>query len=461
MAKPEAYVSPCLTPLPFMAFSKHPHTNLLVPDNAVDAQQSRELIQTYGSPLYVVSELRLRRDFRDFLDAFTLSFMDTRVAYSLKTNYLPGICSVLRDEGAWIEVVSGMEYALARSLGTPAEEIIMNGPHKTRDDLQRALGEGALVTIDNFDELSLVEELAGDLETPARIGIRISFRHGATSWTKFGFNHDNGDSRRALQRIAPNPHLSLELLHHHGGTFILFHDIYAQAADRLIDLVRQARDLGMHPTMLDFGGGFPSRNHLKPEYDLPGGSVRNGDYWLPYAAVIRSRIEQALDLFDRRPTLILEPGRAVVDGCTQLLSSVVGKKSIADEGDAIIIDAGINLVPTACYYDHGLSTARSPGEVINTELEAVDVYGPLCMQTDKLRHQVLLPRLEVGDIVVITDVGAYCHTQSVQFINTRPATVLIGPDGPELIRRRETWQDVFALDALPDRLRPAGASFGS
>ena len=66
---------------------------------------------------------------------------------------------------------------------------------------------------------------------------------------------------------------------------------------------------------------------------------------------------------------------------------------------------------------------------------------------------------EVGDILAISHVGAYCHTQSAQFIQTRPATVLFGPDGPEVIRRRETWRDVFALDSLPDRLRDDDCSF--
>jgi diaminopimelate decarboxylase len=81
------------------------------------------------------------------------------------------------------------------------------------------------------------------------------------------------------------------------------------------------------------------------------------------------------------------------------------------------------------------------------------------MQTDRLREQAMLPPLEVGDILVISHVGAYCHTQSMQFIQARPATVLLGPDGPEVIRRRETWRDVFALDHLPERLRGDGCRF--
>ena len=78
------------------------------------------------------------------------------------------------------------------------------------------------------------------------------------------------------------------------------------------------------------------------------------------------------------------------------------------------------------------------------------------MQIDVLREQAMLPPLEVGDPLVISNVGAYCQTQSIQFIQPRPATVLLGPDGPALIRRRETAQDIFARDTMPKRLRPDG-----
>ena len=60
---------------------------------------------------------------------------------------------------------------------------------------------------------------------------------------------------------------------------------------------------------------------------------------------------------------------------------------------------------------------------------------------------------------MVANVGAYCHTQSTQFIQTRPATVLLGPEGPELIRRREEWRDVFLLDQIPDRLKPDDCDF--
>lgn len=461
MATCETYAPPALTPLPFMAFNKH-QTRSLMPTTQAPEEQDYDaaaLLEEYGSPLYVVSESRLRRDYDDFLAAFSESFLDTRIAYSVKTNYLPAVCAILREQGAWMEVVSGMEYELVRALDAPAEQIIMNGPHKTRSDIERAVGEGALVNIDNFDELHMVDAVARSLDKVARVGIRVSFRYGQAAWTKFGFSDDNGDSRKALEHIARSDHMDLELLHHHGGTFVLIHDLYVQAADRLIELARHAREIGLKPTMVDFGGGFPSRNTLKPEFDVPGGSVRRGNFWFSYAEAILGRLEEAKALFGGRPTLVLEPGRAIVDACTRLVCTVVAKKRIPGQGEAVIVDAGVNLVPTVCYYDHDLNLAPDAAEGREGRLSPVDVYGPLCMQTDKLRTQALLPALQVGDPLAIGNVGAYCHTQSMQFINTRPATVLVGPGGTELIRRRESWRDVFALDRIPDRLRPEGCTF--
>jgi len=81
------------------------------------------------------------------------------------------------------------------------------------------------------------------------------------------------------------------------------------------------------------------------------------------------------------------------------------------------------------------------------------------MQIDVVRERALLPPLSVGDPLLISNVGAYCQTQSMQFIHTRPATILLGPDGPEVIRQRETWRDFFCNDSIPARLRPPNADF--
>lgn len=447
---PEGYQQPWLEPLPFLAVRKPGVQDVRVAETLEDDASVAALMKEFGSPLYVVSEDQLRRDYRNFAAAFTRPGIDTQVAYSVKTNYLPAICAIVLDEGGWAEVVSGMEYELVRSLGVPGKKIVFNGPHKTREELERALSDGAIVNVDNFDELTLVEQVAESIGRPVDIGIRISFRYGIWPWVKFGFSDDNGDCQAALERIARHPNLELKLLHNHSGTFLLIHDVYANATDRLIDVARRARELGLRPTMIDLGGGFPSVNVLKPTLDAPGGSEREDGYLLAYADVICNRLQHARELFGGNPKLILEPGRAIIDAAVQLACTVIAHKEIAGKGSAIIVDAGNNLVPTSVYYDHGVGAAGN-GDA-NGLLKPVTIFGPLCMQSDMLRERALLPPLQVGDSIVMSNVGAYCHTQSSQFIQPRPATVLLGPDGPELIRRRETWRDVFSLDRLPDRL---------
>ena len=460
MAEAKPYAPPRISHLPFIAFTKHqPHAVNAVADADEARYDAAKLVREFGSPLYVISEERLREDFRRFQRTFADPGCDTRIAYSVKTNYLPAVCAVLRSEGAWAEVVSGMEYDLARSVGFAPPDIVFNGPLKTRDELARALAEGVIVTIDNFDELEQVARIAQALPKPARIGIRFSFKHGAATWTKFGFNDDTGDAERALRRIAKARNLQLELLHNHCGTFVLMHGIYGAAADRMVSLAKRARALGLAPRIADFGGGYPSSNTLRPEYDFPGGSIRVGDFWGPYAREIVPRLARAKELFGGRPMLVLEPGRAVVDACTTLLCTVVAKKSVDGEEDAIILDAGVNLVPTACYYDHPVGQASGLNGNAYARHRTLKVFGPLCMQSDRLRESVALPPLRVGDLVQISHVGAYCHTQSMQFIRARPATVLLGPVGPERVRRSETWRDVFALDELPSRLRGDGCTF--
>lgn len=453
------YVPPRISHLPFIAFTKHFTPTVAAAADAEEEYDAAKLVREHGSPLYVISERRLREDFGRFLRTFSDPRCATRVAYSVKTNYLPAVCAILRSEGAWAEVVSGMEYELSRSVGFEPSQIIFNGPHKTRAELARALGEGAIVTVDNFDELEQVAQIARTLSAPVHIGIRFSFKHGAAAWTKFGFNDDNGDTEQALRRIAKNPKLHLDLIHNHCGTFVLVPGIYGAVADRLVGIAKRARALGLAPWIADFGGGYPSSNTLRPEYDFAGGSLRIGDFWEPYAREILPRLIRAKEHFGGRPTLVLEPGRAVVDACTSLLCTVVARKSVDREEDAIVLDAGVNLIPTACYYDHPVSRAGGLNGSAYSRHRTLKVFGPLCMQSDRLRESAALPPLQVGDIVRIAHVGAYCHTQSMQFIRTRPATVLLGPAGPERVRRPETWRDVFALDELPGRLRGTGCSF--
>ena len=420
----------------------------------------KALIEEFGSPLFLLSERTLRAQFRSFLDAFTAPNVETVVAYSYKTNYIPAICAILHEEGAWAEVVSGIEYSLARSLGVAGSQIIFNGPHKTDQEIGRSIADGALINIDGFDELKRTEELARSAGRPARIGLRINFRHGVLPWTKFGFSAETEDVSGALEQVKNAGHdvLRLEALHNHAGTFQVDPKVYGYATTVLGKAAKMARGMGLEPSIIDLGGGYPSSNQLKPEFDAPESYDTDGSSLKGFAEEIIDRLTKIRKSFGDYPTLVLEPGRAVVDTAIRLACSVVSLKEATGQSPTAVIDAGVNILPTAYYYDHRVSI-ESQASIILGEQKQYSLFGPLCMQIDKVRDKVWLPELSLGDILMIDNVGAYCQSQSMQFIQPRPATVLIGEHGPELIQRREIWRDFFSRDTLSDRLRSDECDF--
>lgn len=453
------YSPPSVKPMFMTSMGKHSVFSISSSAREDDAEEIASLMAEYGSPLMIVDEEALRKNYRSFRGLFTASGIRTSIGYSIKTNYLPALVSVLKDEGAEAEVVSGMEYSLARALGYPGDRIIFNGPFKTRDELERAISEGALINIDGFQEIDTIDALAKEMGTIARIGIRVNFKSGPASWSKFGFSHESGDTTLALKRIAQKTSISLEAVHNHSGTFNVEPKVYRDAASVLIETVRRAQALGLAPTKLDFGGGFPSMNKLKPGFDVPGGSGNIGENLKDFSEALLNRVGRSKSLFgEAGPEVILEPGRAIVDTAVRMACTVVATKNIPGQGRAMIIDAGVNVLPTAYWYDHDLNPTKGEDASVQVGLETVTVYGPLCMQIDVVREKALLPPLSTGDHLIVGNVGAYCLSQSMQFIQPRPAIVIQTENGFELVRRRETWRDIFALDTIPDHVRDPDAS---
>lgn len=390
------------------------------------------LLARFGSPLFIVNEAVLRDAYRAFRRGFADAGIEVRIAYSYKTNYLPAICAILHEEGAAAEVVSGMEYSLARALSVAPAAIVFNGPAKTRAELEQALGDGALVVIDGFDELEAVISVADAMERSVRVGLRLDLGEGG--WSRFGIRCDNGDAIRALRRIAGAANLRLELLHHHAGTDHRDPEPYFRAAQGLRRMRGEAAALGLEITALDFGGGFPANRPVAP-----------------FAAAI------ARGLGGERPAVVVEPGRALVERAVELACTVIAVKETPGNGRAVVTDAGINLLPPVCRSAPRPIRAPVPAGAA----EPAAVFGPLCMPEDRLAEAAMLPPVRAGDALVIAEAGAYTLSQSSEFTAPRPAVVLLGPNGPELVKRREDWRDVVAPCELPARLRPRAAGTGA
>ncbi len=434
----------------------------------IDGVRVDDLVERFGSPLFVFSERTLRETARRARQAFEAVYPKTVFAWSYKTNYLGAICSILHQEGWIAEVVSEFEFEKAERAGIAGPDIIYNGPHKSRSSLEHALSLGSLIQIDNWDELGTIEDIASSLSQPVNVGIRVWMDTGlAPVWSKFGFALANGEAARAAHRIMVHPNLVLHTLHCHIGTYILQPEAYAVAAGRLLalrDLVRE--ETGHLIPSLNLGGGFPSKSLLHGMYGPPETAVPPIEAYADAIARVLNGVPR-----NQRPQLRLESGRHMVDEAGYLITSVVavkgGDHATRNDLSAVnakasfvlgrhgrggyIVDSGVNLLYTSTWYSIGVTPARASNMAPN----AVRLYGCLCMNIDVIRDSVELPPLEIGDKLVLHPVGAYNVTQWMQFISYRPAVVLIGLDGTvDVIRKREKLSDINNSEMLPERLAP-------
>lgn len=414
----------------------------------IDGVPVDELTNKYGSPLFVYSERSLRDKYKEVHQAFATRYPQVKFGWSYKTNYLKAICAVLHQEGAIAEVVSEFEYDKARNLGIEGNDIIFNGPRKSLKALEKAATEGAMIHIDHFDEIIDLEQVAKKLNKTIKVGIRLNMDTGIhPQWSRFGFNIESGQAMEAAKRISNGGHLEIVGLHSHIGTFILEPDAYAKQVEKMVIFSYELEDnLNFKMEYLDIGGGLPSKIKLKGTYLPPDVAIQSVD---TYAEKITDSLYANLRPGDQ-PTLILESGRGIVDEAGYLISSITASKRLPDGRKAYVADAGLNLLFTSFWYRFKIEMDRA----MQGMSEPSVIYGPMCMNIDVIDEGSMLPPLDRGTRLVFSPVGAYCQTQSFQFIEYRPNAVMITETGEvELIREAEDLSDIERREKLPDHLR--------
>jgi diaminopimelate decarboxylase len=421
----------------------------LTPKTEIDGVLIRDLVEQYGSPLFVISEKQIRENQRNAYRIFKNRYPKVQFAWSYKTNYLDSVCSVFHQENSWAEVVSEFEYDKARRLGIKGSSIIFNGPYKTKSALTKAVSEDAKIHIDHFDELYDLIELTENNGKKAKVAIRVNMDVGIyPRWDRFGFNYENGEAWQAVRRILSSKNLNLIGLHTHIGTYMMSSEAYRIAASKLAALARSIKqEYDIMIDYVDMGGGFPSNNTLIGQY-LPAEEV------IPsmeqFADAISSGLFELPYKGDELPMLILETGRALIDNAGYLISTVIANKRLSDGRRAVIVDAGVNILFTSFWYKHKITPAQESG----LHTEDISLYGPLCMNIDLIRESILFPALKRGERIVIEYAGAYNNTQWMQFITMRPNVVMIMEDGSvELIRKEETLEYVTEMELIPAKLK--------
>jgi len=426
------------------------------PVKQIDGVPVSRLIETYGSPVFVLSERTIRNTYQNALRAFNTRYPKVQFAWSYKTNYLNAVCNIFHQEGSWGEVVSGFEYRKALGNGVPGNKIIFNGPEKTTAELELAIKNDSLIHIDHFDELYQLIDVSDRMNKKPRVAIRVNMDTGIYPiWDRFGFNYENGTAWSALTKIVSSGKLNLVGLHCHIGTYMMVTSAYTIAVNKLCDLAWNCKtQLNTTIQYLDLGGGFPTANDLRGSYLPAKDTIPSVD---EFAEAITGALLNYGFKTDELPLLILETGRALIDEAGYLLGTVLANKRLSDGRRATIMDFGVNILFTSFWYEHKIS----PAQDFTQHTEDTVLYGPLCMNIDVVRSAITLPLLNRGDQVVVHRVGAYNMTQWMQFIQMRPNVVLIDDKGQHhLIRQAETLEYIEQMERMPEHLAPSKSPQG-
>ena len=429
--------------------------------NGVDCLQ---LAEQYGTPLYVVDRDRLQRNYRDFEESFRKIYPHVEIAYSYKTNPLPGALMALHEFGAYAEVVSGFELWLALRLGVDPDKIIYNGPGKTEDDLAMAVSRNInLINIDGAPEMDIIDRLAAKHRHRQHVGVRVVT---ATGWkSKFGFRIETGAAFEAYRYLKGLKNVVPCGMHVHLASGMGNVDHYAWAAREMLQLARHLKSsLDIDIRYFDLGGGYstiPSvRGYTPLEQTLMNVNIPVQEANLRRCPSPADYSEAIIHVFNKYyppdspvepPTIILEPGRAITSTAQLLLLKVLDLKLPQNGITDVILDGGRNVAAPAEWECHAILHAS---RVMSSADGFYQVFGPTCTPYDFLYKIKRLPFLKRGDILALMDAGAYFIPTQANFSFPRAAAIMVGDGKHWLIREREDYKDIVGKDILPKDVHP-------
>ncbi len=406
-----------------------------------------ELAERYGTPLYVTDENKLRANIRAYKKTFGNTSIGTDIFFAVKANGNLALLKVLAQEGAGADVFSAGELQLTKLAGIPREKILFNGNSKSEDDLRAAVESGVKISVDSRDELRALAAVTDERGKEAAIAIRVNPDVSpdvnpkiATGLKESKFGVPYPEIISICEEVKQYRNIALTGLHCHIGSQILKLDVFGEAAEKMMNLVMQLHDRGIELEFVDLGGGLGIGYSDEDKKIAPTPD--------DLAAVLLPVLEDRMSSLNLK--LILEPGRSIVGSTTILLSRVNTVKQA--HKNFVAVDAGFNLLIRPVMYDayHEVVVANRQNEPAST---LYTVVGPVCESGDIIAKDRMLPEVKRGDLIAIHDAGAYGFSMSSQY-NGRPrcAEVLVNDGEVDLIRARESVEDLLRAQKVPERL---------
>ena len=412
----------------------------------------RDLVVDFGSPLFVLDEADFRERAASFRTAYAAGTAPATVYYAAKAFLATAIARWVEEEGLGLDVASGGELAVALAAGFPADRMILHGNNKSLAEIERALEAGVgLIVIDSMTEIGRVAEVAQRRGVIAPVLVRVTvgveahtheFIATAHEDQKFGLSLAEGEAAAAVRAVAAEPSLRFVGLHSHIGSQIFDASGFEIAAGRIVDLVTELADAGIPVEMIDLGGGMGIS--YTPADDPP--TVEDMASAID-RIVVKSCERAGIPL----PALAFEPGRAIVGPAGMTVYEVGTVKPVTlDQGMVrtyVSVDGGMSDNIRTALYDADYTVVLA-SRVSAAAPMLCRVVGKHCESGDVVVRDAWLPSdLAPGDLLAVAATGAYCRSMASQYnYLPRPAVVAVGQGQVRVVLRRETEQDLLALD---------------
>lgn len=401
-----------------------------------DGFSVKELADKYDTPLYLMSEKRIRDNYDRLYGAFVNNYKYVRIYYAAKANTNLNVLKILHSQGAYLDTVSPGEVFLALSAGYTPDRIMFTGTSVRNDELKMLADANITINIDSQSEMDRLLKISVPQILSVRVNPEVGAGHHdhcitAGPESKFGLWEEEVIQAYA---IAQRARVGRFGIHMHIGSGVLEPEPYIAAVEKLLSIAKRVKkEVGINFEFIDIGGGLGVP--YKPE-----------DTELDVAAfsskVVNLFKNKVKDYGLGKPFLFVEPGRYLVCDSTILLTRVNTLK-VTPAHKYVGVDAGFNTLirPTIYGSYHPILVANKLNE---PEKETYSIAGPICESGDLLAKDRQLPEIQEGDLLAVLNAGAYGYSMSSQY-NSRPraAEVMIRAGKPVIVREREQLKDLM------------------
>ena len=391
----------------------------------------KELIEKYGNAFYVLDSVQFEKNYVELTAAFKKIYPNFNVAYSYKTNYTPKLCRIVNRLGGFAEVVSDMETEIAVKSGVPFDRIILNGPYKKEEKVEKLLISGGTVNLDSGYETAMIERTAKKYpDKTLNVGIRCNFDVNDNVLSRFGFDVDGEDFEKAVRLLKSLPNVNFIGIQCHFATRSL--NTWKPRAEGMLKVIDK---IGFVPERIDLGGGLFGKmgDSLKAQFDS-------------YIPTYEEYAKEVACLFKEKfgvknpPMLLVEPGSALVGDCMKFYASVIDIKNVRGKAIAILSGSMYNINPTLNKKNPPITVYNLGGE--RKEYKDLDFGGYTCIESDYLyRH--FNGKLAVGDVVEFSNAGSYSVVLKPPFILPNFPIIDLAGGKVEAIKKGETFEDLF------------------